>query len=160
MNDVIDHRVMIDGYYYWVMRINPIDAEKRGVRHNDLVRVYNDRGNAVFVADVSPLTGPGIVKTYESVADVDAYRHDKYGLIELAGCANVLTSKRPQQHGNRKYRAKFMSRRNREMEHPDERPEARLSFASWSGSPVGDCKNSEGADCHEKVEHDHRCRAM
>jgi len=99
VNDVIDHRVMIDGYYYWVMRINPIDAEKRGVRHNDLVRVYNDRGNAVFVADVSPLTGPGIVKTYESVADVDAYRHDKYGVIELAGCANVLTSKRPQQMG-------------------------------------------------------------
>jgi len=90
---------MIDGYFYWVMRINPIDAEKRGIRHHDLVRVYNDRGIAVFVADVSPLTGPRIVKTYESVADVDAYRHDKYGVIELAGCANVLTSKRPQQLG-------------------------------------------------------------
>src|ERR1035441_6562928 len=38
VNDVIDHRVMIDGYFYWVMRINPIDAEKRGIRHHDLVR--------------------------------------------------------------------------------------------------------------------------
>ena len=30
INDIDDHRVLIDGYYYWVMRINPIDAEKRG----------------------------------------------------------------------------------------------------------------------------------
>ena len=99
VNDVIDHRVMIDGYFYWVMRINPVDAEKRGIGHHDRVRVFNDRGAAVFAADVSPLTGPGIVKTYESCADVDAYEHDKYGVVELCGCANVLTSKRPQQMG-------------------------------------------------------------
>jgi hypothetical protein len=28
----------------------------------------------VFVADVSPLLPPGIIKTYESCADVDAYQ--------------------------------------------------------------------------------------
>jgi trimethylamine-N-oxide reductase (cytochrome c) len=99
INDVVDHRVDIDGYSYWVMRLNPVDAEKRGIKHHDLVRVFNDRGNAVFVADVSPLLPPGIIKTYESCADVDAYHHDKYGVVEFAGCANVLTSKRTQVPG-------------------------------------------------------------
>jgi len=95
----VDHRVKVDGYYYWVMRINPIDAEKRGINHHDLVKVYNDRGAGVFVADVSPLTAPGVVKTYESCADFDAYEYGDCGIVDLAGCANVLTSKRPNQKG-------------------------------------------------------------
>lgn len=99
VNEVSDHRIKVGDYYYWVMRINSEDAEARGIRHHDLVRVFNDRGNGVFVADVSPLTGRGTVKTYESCADVDAYRHDTYGVVEFAGCANVLTSRRPQQQG-------------------------------------------------------------
>jgi trimethylamine-N-oxide reductase (cytochrome c) len=99
INDIVDHRVNVDGYFYWVMRINSVDAEKRGIKHGDLVRVYNDRGTGVYVADVSPLTGVGLVKTYESCADVDAYHHEKYGVIEFAGCANVMTSKRSQVPG-------------------------------------------------------------
>jgi trimethylamine-N-oxide reductase (cytochrome c) len=99
VNDVIDHRVNIDGYFYWVMRINRADAEKRGIKHHDLVRVFNNRGNGIFVADVSGLVGEGMIKTYESCADVDPYHHDKYGVVEFAGCANVLTSKRPQVPG-------------------------------------------------------------
>ena len=99
VHDIVDHRVKVDGYYYWVMRINPIDAEKRGINHHDLVKVYNDRGAGVFVADVSPLTAPGVVKTYESCADFDAYEYGDCGIVDLAGCANVLTSKRPNQKG-------------------------------------------------------------
>jgi trimethylamine-N-oxide reductase (cytochrome c) len=99
VNDVSDHRVLVDGRFYWVMRIHDADAEKRGIKHRDLVRVFNERGNGIFVADVSPLTGEGYIKTFESCADVDAYRHDTYGVVEFAGCANVLTSKRPQQLG-------------------------------------------------------------
>jgi len=97
VNDVEDHRVNIDGYYYWIMRINPEDAEKRGIQHRDLIRVFNDRGNAVVAADVSPLVAPGIIKTFESSADVDLFRHKELGIVEMAGCVNVLTSERPQQ---------------------------------------------------------------
>ena len=79
INDIIDHRVMVDGYYYWVMRINPVDAGQRGIRHHELVRVYNDRGNAIFVADVSPLTKAGVVKTYKSCADVEVFRDENSG---------------------------------------------------------------------------------
>ena len=47
VNDIEEHRVLVDGYYYWVIRINAEDAAARGVRMNDLVRVYNDRGAVV-----------------------------------------------------------------------------------------------------------------
>jgi trimethylamine-N-oxide reductase (cytochrome c) len=97
VNDVVDHRVEVDGYFYWVMRINSTDAAKRNIRHHDLVKVYNDRGTVIFVADVSPLTAPGVIKTYESCADLDAFVHSDCGVVDLAGCANILTSKRPQQ---------------------------------------------------------------
>ncbi len=30
INDIDDHRVLIDGYYYWIVRINPKDASSRG----------------------------------------------------------------------------------------------------------------------------------
>ena len=42
-----DHRVLINGYYYWIVRINPRDARERGIRENDLVKVFNDRGAVI-----------------------------------------------------------------------------------------------------------------
>lgn len=100
LNDIDDHRIFIDGYYYWVMKINPTDAAKRGIKHRDLIRVYNDRGSVIFVADVSPLVGPGIMKTFESNADYDPIAiADLEGFSDRSGCANVLTSPRPQQQG-------------------------------------------------------------
>lgn len=99
VNDITDHRMLVDGYYYWVMRINPIDAEKRGIAQGSLIRAYNDRGAVVFVADISPLMAPGMVKTFESNADFDHYLDSKGRLVDRSGCANVLTPPRPQQRG-------------------------------------------------------------
>ena len=31
INDIKDHRVLINGYYYWIVRINTEDAESRGI---------------------------------------------------------------------------------------------------------------------------------
>ncbi len=42
LNDINDHRVLIDGYYYWIVRINPQDAEVRKDKENDLAKVFND----------------------------------------------------------------------------------------------------------------------
>ena len=30
INDIKDHRVLIDGYYYWIVRINSKDAQAQG----------------------------------------------------------------------------------------------------------------------------------
>ena len=30
LNEVADHRVLVDGHYYWIARLNPADAEAAG----------------------------------------------------------------------------------------------------------------------------------
>ena len=34
------HRVLVDGYYYWIIRINSGDAKARGIRDGDLVKAF------------------------------------------------------------------------------------------------------------------------
>ena len=44
--DIEDHRELKDdGWYYWLIRLNPEDAEARGIAEGDLVRAFNDRGS-------------------------------------------------------------------------------------------------------------------
>jgi anaerobic selenocysteine-containing dehydrogenase len=100
INDIDEHRVLIDGYHYWTIRINPLDAEKRNIKQHDLVRAYNDRCAVIFVADVSPMLGEGMIKTYESSALIDLIEGDgPKGFVDRAGCANLLTPSRSQQKG-------------------------------------------------------------
>ena len=96
LNDISDHRVLIDGYYYWVLRVNPEDAARRGLAHHDLVRVFNDRASVLCAIDVSPLIGAGMVKGFESSAEYDCFEDPRHGRVDRGGCLNVLTPRRPQ----------------------------------------------------------------
>ena len=71
INEIKDHRVLIDGYYYWIVRINPKDANARGIKENDLVKVFNDRGAVICAAQVTERVGPGTVHSYEGSAVYD-----------------------------------------------------------------------------------------
>lgn len=93
INDVKDHRLNIGGYYYWIVRINPEDAHRRGIVQHDLVRVFNDRYAVICAADISPLVMPGVIKTYESCAVIDLV-HTTKGMADRGGCMNLLTSDR------------------------------------------------------------------
>ena len=53
INDIKDHRVLMDGYYYWIVRINRRDAAARGIGQNDLVKIFNDRGAVICAAQVT-----------------------------------------------------------------------------------------------------------
>ncbi|MFO1260756.1 MAG: molybdopterin-dependent oxidoreductase [Sphingomonadaceae bacterium] len=99
VNDIVDHRILIDGYYYWVMRLNPVDAAKRGITHHGIIRVFNDRGSVLCAADVSPLVAPGMVKTFESCAVYDPFEDTRYGLVDRGGNLNLLTPPRMQVKG-------------------------------------------------------------
>ncbi len=59
ISDLSEHRVLVDGYRYWVLRMNTHDAEQRGIRHHDLVKVHNGRGSVICAVDVSAATMPG-----------------------------------------------------------------------------------------------------
>jgi anaerobic selenocysteine-containing dehydrogenase len=48
-----------DGHYYLVARISREDAEARGIRDDDLIRLWNHRGSVVCAAQVTRPAAPG-----------------------------------------------------------------------------------------------------
>jgi anaerobic selenocysteine-containing dehydrogenase len=50
-----------DGYMYEPLWINPQDAAKRGIKHGDIVKVYNERGAVLGGAIVWERIMPGVV---------------------------------------------------------------------------------------------------
>ncbi|MBK6863698.1 MAG: molybdopterin-dependent oxidoreductase [Ideonella sp.] len=93
VNDIEEHRVLVDGYYYWVIRINADDAAARGLRMHDLVRVFNDRGAVVCAARLTQRLPRGVVHAYESSAVYDPVGEPGYS-VDRGGCVNQLTPKR------------------------------------------------------------------
>jgi trimethylamine-N-oxide reductase (cytochrome c) len=93
VNDIEEHRVLVDGYYYWVVRINAEDAAARGIRMHDLVRVYNDRGAVVCAARLTQRLPRGVVHAYESSAVYDPIG-EPGNSVDRGGCVNQLTPKR------------------------------------------------------------------
>lgn len=89
-NDIEDHRITVDGRAYWVLRVNPQDAESRGLRPHDLVRVFNDRAAVICAVDVMPLMLGGVVKAFESCAVFEMVETPN-GPVDLGGCLNLLT---------------------------------------------------------------------
>jgi molybdopterin guanine dinucleotide-containing S/N-oxide reductase-like protein len=98
INDIEDHRACIGGHYYYLLRMNDLDARERGIGHRDLVKIWNDRGAVILAADVSPLVTRGVVKSFESSAEYQMIEVDGER-VEIGGCLNVLTSSRPQTRG-------------------------------------------------------------
>ena len=93
INDIKDHRVLIDGYYYWIVRINPEDAKSRGITNGDLVRIYNERGAVLCAAQITGRVPPGVVHSYGSSANYDPIGEPGRS-ADRGGCVNILTSKR------------------------------------------------------------------
>jgi molybdopterin guanine dinucleotide-containing S/N-oxide reductase-like protein len=93
LNEVKDHRVLVDGHRYWVMRINTGDAEARGIKEGDLIRAFNDRGSVILAAQVTERVPRGTVHSYESCADYLPLGEPGYS-PDTSGCVNILAPKR------------------------------------------------------------------
>ncbi len=93
INDVKDHRVLLGGYYYWIVRINPLDARARGIEHHDLVLVENDRGQVICAAHLSERIAPGTLHSYEGSASYDPVGEPGVS-PDRGGCINLLTPSR------------------------------------------------------------------
>ena len=50
-----------DGYQYHPLWMNPVDAEARGIKHGDVVSVFNERGTVLAGAYVTERIMPGAV---------------------------------------------------------------------------------------------------
>ena len=95
LNDIPEHRVLIDGYYYWIARLNPADAEARGIEEDDLVRLHNARGAVICAAKLTHRVEPGVVHSYESSAIYDPVGEPGYS-ADRGGSVNLLSSSRSQ----------------------------------------------------------------
>jgi molybdopterin guanine dinucleotide-containing S/N-oxide reductase-like protein len=93
LNEVKDHRVLIDGHRYWIMRINAKDAAARGIGEDDLIRAFNDRGSVILAAQVTERVPAGTVHSYESCADYLPLGEPGYS-PDTSGCVNILAPKR------------------------------------------------------------------
>ena len=93
INDVKDHRVLIDGYYYWIVRINIEDAGRRNITNNSLVRLFNDRGEVICAAHVTDRLPPGTVQSAEGSAIYDPIG-EPGASPDRGGCINLLTPSR------------------------------------------------------------------
>ncbi len=85
--------MLIDGHYYWIMRVNAQDAAARGIADGDLIRAFNDRGSVILSAQVTERVPPGTVHSYESCGDYEALGEPGHS-PDIAGCVNILTPKR------------------------------------------------------------------
>jgi trimethylamine-N-oxide reductase (cytochrome c) len=95
LNDIADHRVLIDGRYYWVLRLNPADAGTRGIREKMLVRVFNELGAVICAAHLSHRVRPGVAHGYESSAIYEPLG-DPGRSTDVGGALNLLTPKKSQ----------------------------------------------------------------
>jgi anaerobic dimethyl sulfoxide reductase subunit A len=80
-----------------VLWISPADAQARGLKEGERVKVFNDRGALTIRAHLSKRVRPGIVVIPQGAW----YTPDAQGVCQR-GCVNVLTSQRPTPlaHGN------------------------------------------------------------
>ncbi|VUC81322.1 anaerobic dimethyl sulfoxide reductase subunit A subunit [Raoultella terrigena] len=72
--------------------INPLDAERRGIKNGDMVRVFNQRGELRIPAKVTPRIMPGVSAMGQGAwhdANMDGDRVDR------GACINTLTTHRP-----------------------------------------------------------------
>lgn len=72
--------------------INPIDAQARGIQHGDTVRVFNQNGEMLIPAKVTPRILPGVT----AIGQGAWLNADMFGdKVDRGGSINILTSHRP-----------------------------------------------------------------
>jgi trimethylamine-N-oxide reductase (cytochrome c) len=75
------------------VRINSGDAGARGIKENDLVRVFNNRGAVICAARITERVGPGTVHSYEGSSIYDPIG-EPGSSPDRGGCMNILTPSR------------------------------------------------------------------
>ena len=94
LSEISGHRVVKGGYAWQVVRLHPVDAAARGIKHGDIVKLHNDRASVLGIAQVSERIRPGVVHSYEGSSKYDPLEPGKAGSTDRGGCINLLTPSR------------------------------------------------------------------
>ncbi len=81
----------IDGYQYHPLWINPVDAEPRGIKHGDVVEIFNERGVVLAGAYVTERIMPGAV----GIDHGAKYDPIVTGEIDRGGAINTIVPRNP-----------------------------------------------------------------
>ena len=92
--DIPGHRIFKDGYPWHVTNLHPLDADARGIKDGEIIKMYNDRGVVLGVAHVTERVRPGVIHSYESSGKYDPLEPGKAGSVDKGGCVNQLTPSR------------------------------------------------------------------
>lgn len=79
-----------DGYLYEPIWINPMDAEKRGIKDGDIVKIFNERGTVLGGALVWERMMPGVV-SQDHGARADLICTEPGNYIDRGGANNLLS---------------------------------------------------------------------
>jgi molybdopterin guanine dinucleotide-containing S/N-oxide reductase-like protein len=94
LTEITTHRVLKDGYYWHPVRIHPVDAASRNIGHGDIVKIYNDRGAVLCIAEVMERIKPGVVHSYYGSGRYDPLEPGNPASIDRGGCVSILTPDR------------------------------------------------------------------
>ena len=94
LGEIPGHRIIRDGYHWQTVRIHPQDAEARGIKDGDIIKLYNDRGAVLGVAKITERIRPGVIHSYTSSGKYDPLEPGKPYSVDKGGCVNLLIPSR------------------------------------------------------------------
>lgn len=98
LHNQFNHVAALRKYYTIAGRepvdINPKDAKDRGIKHGDIVRLFNERGEVLAGANVTSDIMPGVVKVCEG-GWYDLVERGKIGSLGKYGNANLVVLDKP-----------------------------------------------------------------
>jgi molybdopterin guanine dinucleotide-containing S/N-oxide reductase-like protein len=89
--DIPGHRIRKNGNNWIVVRVHPQQAEERGIQNGDIIKVFNDRGVVLGIAQITERVRPGVVHCYTSSGKYDPLEPGKAYSPDRGGCINILT---------------------------------------------------------------------
>jgi molybdopterin guanine dinucleotide-containing S/N-oxide reductase-like protein len=94
LDEIPPHRVIKNGYAWWPIRIHRLDAEPRGIKHGDIIKMYNDRGAVLGIAQITERVKPGTIHSYQASRKYEPIEPGKPGSPDKGGCTNLLSPHR------------------------------------------------------------------
>jgi len=94
LGEIPGHRVWKDGFNWRPVHIHPSDAEVRDIRQGDIVKIFNDRGTVLCIADVTERVREGVVHAYYGSAKYDPIKPGDPESADRGGCVSLLTPSR------------------------------------------------------------------
>jgi molybdopterin guanine dinucleotide-containing S/N-oxide reductase-like protein len=91
LSEIPSNRLFKDGYPYHITRIHPEDADARGIKEGDIVKIYNDRASVLGIAQITERCRPGVIHSYEGSGLYDLIEPGNPDSPDRGGCVNVLT---------------------------------------------------------------------